>query len=87
MADVWPGGQDLDAIESVTTDRLEMSAGSSVGIAMTTLPVTTSPENVRENAKMAGLEAFAMKLAQKTTLDRSVNSNVDIAKMVTNVTT
>lgn len=49
-------------LKSVTTDRLEMSAGCSVGIAMTTLPVTTSPENVRENAKMAGLEAFAMKV-------------------------
>lgn len=30
---------------------------------------------------------LSKKLAQKTTLDRSVNSNVDIAKMVTNVTT
>lgn len=49
-------------LKSVTTNRLERSAGSSVGIAMTTLLVTTSPENVRENAKMAGLEAFAMKV-------------------------
>lgn len=51
-------------LKSVTTNRLERSAGSSVGIAMTTHPVTTSPENVRENAKMAGLEAFAMKVRQ-----------------------
>lgn len=87
MADVWPDGQDQDVIESVMTNRLERSAGRSVGVAMTTLPVTTSRGNVRGNVKMVGLATFAIKLAQKTTLDRSVNSSVEIAKMVTYVTT
>lgn len=87
MADVWPDGQDQDATESVMTNRSEKRAGRSVGVAMTTLPVTTSRGNVQGNVKMDGWAHFAIKLAQKTTLDRNVISSVEIAKMVTYVTT
>lgn len=87
MADAWPDGQDQDATENVMTNRSERRAGRSVGVAMTTLPVTTSRGNVRGNVKMDGWATFAIKLAQKTTLVRTVNSSVEIAKMVTYVTT
>lgn len=59
----------------MTTNRSERSAGSSVGIAMMTLLVTTSRGNVRANAKMAGLAAFAMKVSKFKKKERLKNTN------------
>lgn len=46
------------------TNRSERSVGRSVGVAMRTLPVTTSRGNVQENVKMDGWAAFAIKVSK-----------------------
>lgn len=46
------------------TNRSVRRAGRSVGVAMTTLPVTTSRGNVRGNVKMVGLATFAIKVSK-----------------------
>lgn len=46
------------------TNRSERRAGRSVGVAMTTLPVTTSRGNVRGNVKMDGWATFAIKVSK-----------------------
>lgn len=46
------------------TNRSEKRAGRSVGVAMTTLPVTTSRGNVQGNVKMDGWATFAIKVSK-----------------------
>lgn len=51
-------------MKNVMTNRSERRAGRSVGVAMTTLPVTTSQGNVRGNVKMDGWATFAIKVSK-----------------------
>lgn len=62
------------------TNRSEKRAGRSVGVAMTTLPVTTSRGNVRGNVKMDGLAAFAIKVSELIKKSLKITNKVSFGR-------